>query len=86
MNSIVPAANYTLDASENTGTATIITGESEVVVTHGLAKAPTIVIISPTAATSGKQYYVSAKAASTFTITIDSAAEADISFDWQATL
>lgn len=37
MNSIVPAANYTLDASENTGTATIITGESEVVVTHGLA-------------------------------------------------
>lgn len=36
------------------------------------------------ATTTGKQYYVSAKAASTFTISIDSAAEADISFDWQA--
>lgn len=73
-------------ATENTGTATIITGESEVVVTHGLAKAPTIVIISPTAATSGKQYYVSAKGATTFTITIDSVAEGDVTFDWQATL
>lgn len=73
-------------ATENTGTATIITGESEVVVTHGLAKAPTIVIISPTAATSGKQYYVSAKGATTFTITIDSVAEGDVTFDWQATM
>jgi len=70
--------------NENKGTATITTGQTTVDVTHGLAAAPTRVILSPTTATAGKDYYVSAKAASTFTITIDSAAEADISFDWQA--
>jgi hypothetical protein len=72
--------------TENTGTSTIATGQTTVDVTHGLAAAPTRVLLSPTTATAGKQYYVSAKAATTFTITIDSEAEADISFDWQATL
>jgi len=40
-------------------------------------------VFSPTTATAGKQYYVSAKAATTFTITIDTAHSSDISFDWQ---
>lgn len=71
-------------ATENTGTATITSTATTVNVTHGLAAAPTRVLLSPTTATAGKQFYVSAKAATTFTITIDSAAEADISFDWQA--
>ena len=73
--------------TENTGTATIEAGQTSLDVTHGLAAAPTRVLLSPTTATAaGKQYYVSAKAATTFTITIDSEAEAeeDISFDWQA--
>ncbi len=77
---------FTEPPSNKYGTATITTGQTTVEVTHGLATTPTRVLLSPTTATAGKQYYVSAKAASTFTITIDSAAEADISFDWQATL
>lgn len=72
--------------TENTGTATITAGQTSVNVSHGLAAAPTRVLLSPTTATAGKQYYVSAKAATTFTITIDSAADADISFDWQAVI
>jgi hypothetical protein len=73
-------------ATEKTGTATITAPATTVDVTHGLAAAPTGVLLSPTTATAGKQYYVSAKDATTFTITIDSAAEADISFDWQAVI
>lgn len=72
--------------TENTGTATITTGQTTVDVSHGLVAAPTRVLLSPTTATAGKQYYVSAKAATTFTITIDSVAEGDVTFDWQATL
>lgn len=68
------------------GTATITASATTVDVTHGLAAAPTRVIITPTTATAGKDYYVSAKDATTFTITIDSAADADISFDWQAVI
>ncbi|MDD2262067.1 MAG: hypothetical protein PHW20_07370 [Clostridia bacterium] len=52
----------------------------------GLAAAPTRVLLSPTTATAGKQYYVSAKDATTFTITIDSPPGEDISFDWQAVI
>jgi hypothetical protein len=70
--------------TENTGTATITASETTVDVTHGLAAAPTRVILSPTADTDGKAYWVSAKGASTFTITVDSASGGDISFDWQA--
>ena len=72
--------------TENTGTATITATTTTVEVTHGLAAAPTRVLLSPTTATGGKDFYVSAKGATTFTITIDSAADADISFDWQAVI
>jgi hypothetical protein len=72
--------------NENTGTATITAGQTSVNVTHGLAAAPTRVLLTPTTATAGKQYYVSSKAATTFTITIDSAHASDISFDWQAVI
>lgn len=70
--------------TKNFGTATIPESGETVEVTHGLAAAPTRVLLSPTTATAGRQYYVSAKDATTFTITIDSAAAAAISFDWQA--
>jgi hypothetical protein len=72
--------------TSNRGTGTITAGQTTVDVTHGLAAAPTRVLLTPTTATAGKQYYVSAKAASTFTITIDSAHSADITFDWQAVI
>lgn len=78
--------NYGGYSVENTGTATITTGQTSVNVTHGLAAAPTRVQLTPTTATAGNQFYVSAKTNSTFTITIDSEATEDISFDWQATL
>lgn len=70
--------------TDKTGNATITAAATTVEVTHGLAAAPTRVLLSPTTATAGKQYYVSAKADTTFTITIDSAHSADITFDWQA--
>lgn len=70
--------------NKNYGTATITAGQTSVDVTHGLSAAPNRVILSPTTAPAGKQYYISAKAATTFTIIIDSAHSADISFDWEA--
>lgn len=70
--------------TEVTGTATITAGQTSVTVTHGLVTSPTRVILSPTSAIAGKQYYVSAKTASTFTITIDSTHTSDITFDWEA--
>lgn len=70
--------------TEGTGNATLVSGQTTVNVNHNLVAAPTRVLLSPTTATAGKQYYVSDKAATTFTITIDSPAEAGISFDWQA--
>jgi peptidoglycan/xylan/chitin deacetylase (PgdA/CDA1 family) len=75
-----------VDTSKKTGTATITAGQTSLAVSHGLLIAPTKVIISPTTDTGGKRYWVSSKAATTFTITIDSAHSADISFDWEAVL
>jgi peptidoglycan/xylan/chitin deacetylase (PgdA/CDA1 family) len=75
-----------VETSKKFGTGTITAGQTSVDVAHGLLIAPTKVIISPTADTGGKRYWVSAKAATTFTATIDSAAESDITFDWEARL
>ena len=77
---------FTEPPSNKTGTATITAGTTTVEVTHGLAATPTHVLLSPTTATGGKDFYVSAKGATTFTITIDSAHSADISFDWSAVI
>lgn len=70
--------------TENSGTATVTAGTTSVNVTHGLATTPTRVILTPTTDTGGKRYWVSAKGATTFTITIDSTHTSDISFDWRA--
>lgn len=70
----------------NEGAATITTSSTTVDVSHGLVAAPTRVILSPTTDTAGKRFWVSAKGATTFTISIDSPAGSDISFDWMATL
>ncbi len=78
--------NNTGYVTEATGTATITAGQTSVTVTHGLAKSATHVQLTPTTATSGKPYHSSAKTATTFTITIDSAAASDISFDWFAVI
>jgi len=70
--------------TENSGTATITAGQTSVNVTHNLAATPTRVQLTPTTDTGGKRYWISAKGASTFTITIDSTYTSDIIFDWRA--
>jgi hypothetical protein len=70
--------------SENSGAATITAGQTSATVTHGLTITPTRVQLTPTADTGGKRYWISAKAANTFTITIDSPYTSDITFDWRA--
>lgn len=72
--------------TNNVGSATVTASSTTVDVTHGLAATPTRVLLTPTTSTAGKQYYVSAKTATTFTITIDSEADDDITFDWQAVI
>jgi hypothetical protein len=69
---------------EKSGTATVVATNTSVVVTHGLTTTPTRVQLTPTTDTGGKRYWVSAKGATTFTITIDSALGTDITFDWRA--
>ena len=70
--------------TENSGTSTIATDATSIVVTHGLAATPTRVQLTPTTDTAGKRYWISAKTATTFTITIDTSHTSDISFDWRA--
>jgi len=70
--------------TENNGTATITASATTVSVTHGLAATPTRVQLTPTTDTTGVRYWVSAKGATTFTITINATAASDISFDWKA--
>jgi hypothetical protein len=77
--------NVSSYVNKNTGTATVATGNTSIVVTHGLAAAPIRVQVTPTTDTGGKRYWISAKTATTFTITIDSANASDIAFDWRAT-
>lgn len=68
--------------TENSGSASITTGQTTVSVNHGLATTLTNVVITPTSSTGGKDWWVSGKAASQFTINIDSTHTSDISFDW----
>jgi hypothetical protein len=76
--------NNTGYVTENSGTTTIASGQTSVTVNHGLATTPTRVVLTPTTDTAGRRFWVSAKGATTFTITIDSTHTADISFDWRA--
>jgi len=75
-------ADYVVNKS-GTG-ATITASGTSIEVTHGCSATPTKVIVSPTTLTGGKQFYVSAKTSTTFTITLDSSHTSDIVFDWIA--
>ncbi len=72
--------------TENSGTATVASGTTSVNVTHGLAAAPTRVVLTPTSDNNTRRYWVSAKGATTFTITISSSYTSAITFDWHATV
>ena len=70
--------------TENSGTSTITAAQTSIDVTHSLVSTPSRIQLTPTTDTAGKRYWISAKGATTFTITIDSTHTSDISFDWRA--
>jgi hypothetical protein len=73
------------NGSHTTGTAaTITSGGTSVAVTHNLFTTPVNVRLTPTSDTLGKRWWVSAKGATTFTISIDSSGGSNITFDWEA--
>jgi len=67
----------------NSGTATITSGSSGVDVSHGLAKTPSIVIITGHHSELADAV-VTAKGITTFTVTVPAAVTADRTFDWYA--
>ena len=82
-NRVVGNQGYT---TENTGKAVLPSGQTSVVVPHGLAASPTTVHLTATSDTGGRRVWVDTKEADAFTIRIDSPAAAEISFDWMATM
>ncbi len=65
------------------GVATILSGQVSVTVTHGLDTTPTIVLLGPYDA-EVSDAYVSARTATTFTITVATAVTADQQVSWSA--
>lgn len=76
--------NITLSTNAASGTATVTGGQTTVNVTHGFGSTPDRVLISPTTDWQTTTWYVSAKGATTFTITLSSSVVADVTFDWRA--
>lgn len=71
--------------TENSGTATIVSGDTSVVVTHGLAKTPTGVQVTPTLLSNANKFWVTNKTSTQFTINVDGdPGEGTAKFDWRA--
>lgn len=69
----------------NSGTASIAAGTATLNVTHNLYAAPSRVELTPTADTQGLRWWISAKGATTFTITLSGNAVTNpVTFDWRA--
>lgn len=68
------------------GQATVTAGQTSVVVNHGISTVPTVIFLNPVTDTLGARWRVSARTASTFTITLNAAQASDITFDWTARL
>jgi len=68
---------------KNSGTATILAGQTRVTVNHGLATTPTKVLITPLASPPGK-LWVENITASSFDIVTDTAPTADLQVAWYA--
>lgn len=65
--------------------ASVLAGTASIAVTHGLGVAPLRVYLSPTSDTQGARWWVSAKGATTFTISLNTNAVTNpITFDWTA--
>ncbi len=63
------------------GTATILAGATQVVVTHGLDQTPEIITLTPYAAAGP---HIAARTATTFTIAVPVAPDADLQVAWSA--
>lgn len=75
------------DTTYNNGTATITSAATSVVVTHGLTSTPTAAGISVTPAsnlTSATKFWVGNVTSTQFTINVNVAPGASVSFSWQA--
>ena len=73
--------------TENSGTSTLVNGQTSIAVTHGLAVTPAIgdVIVTPIEAWgAATQYWISAYSSTTFTITVDQDPGQDVDFAWKA--
>jgi parallel beta-helix repeat protein len=69
--------------TENSGTATIPSGQTSVTVNHGLAGTPTLIIVTGTTSDTADAY-VSAKTSTTFTITVPSPVSGNRIVYWYA--
>lgn len=69
---------------QSSGTATLTSGRTFVNVSHGLYTTPASVEITATSDTLGNRFWISAKGATTFTITTNTAPGSPVTFDWRA--
>lgn len=71
--------------SESSGSATIASGSTTIVVPHGLYGAPGVVQVTPSAPLgSAAKWWVSSIGGTNFTINVDVAPGSSVSFQWQA--
>lgn len=76
-------------ATEASGTSTLVNGQTEIAVTHGLAITPVIgdVMVTPIESWgNATKFWISAYSSTTFTITVDQDPGADVDFAWKAVL
>ena len=76
--------NMTIATTEASGTATVTASNLFVMVTHGLGSTPDRVLLTPTTDPADAAWYVSAKNATQFAITLVAVHSSDITFDWLA--
>jgi len=76
--------NLTVKTTAATGTATLVAGQTFVMVTHGLGFAPDRVLVTPTNDWAGATWYVSSKNSTQFAITLAAVHGTNITFDWRA--
>ena len=75
---------YTLRTSARSGGATVTSGATSTIVTHGLGSGPARVLLTPTSSAAGVSWWTSASSTSTFTIALSPATSTDVTFDWRA--
>jgi len=90
---IVKAGSHTIVRSnlgyvtENSGTATVASGQTSIVVNHGLATTPTRVQVTPTLLSNAASFWVTDKGATQFTIHVNADPGAGTAtFDWRASI